>query len=166
MCVCVSVTLSCLTLCDPINCSPPGFSVHGILQARILEWIAMASSRGSSQPRDWAWVSSIVGRLFYHLSHRAHVGTTEYLLMVSGEFVISSFLSCCNKNLKWWMDQHYSPWTDQCYSSVLFKKQRKIHPWGMKACRPKRLVRREASHPNFGSSSICCFSSPWACTLG
>ena len=41
-----------LTLCDPMDCSPPGFSVHGILQARILEWAAMPSSRGSSQPRD------------------------------------------------------------------------------------------------------------------
>ena len=39
------------TLCDPMHCSPPGFSVHGILQARILEWVAMPSSRGSSQWR-------------------------------------------------------------------------------------------------------------------
>ena len=41
----------CLTLCDSMNCSPPGSSVHGILQARILEWVAMPSSRESSQPR-------------------------------------------------------------------------------------------------------------------
>ena len=41
------------TLYSPKNCSPPGSSVHGDLQARILEWIAMPSSRGSSQPRDW-----------------------------------------------------------------------------------------------------------------
>ena len=46
------VTQSCLTLCDPMGCSPPGSSVHGILQARILEWVAMSSSRGYSQPRD------------------------------------------------------------------------------------------------------------------
>ena len=44
------VTQSCLTLCDPMDCSPPGSSVHGILQARILEWVAISSSRGSSQP--------------------------------------------------------------------------------------------------------------------
>ena len=43
---------SCLTLCDPMDCSPPGSSVHGILQARILEWAAISSSRGSFQPRD------------------------------------------------------------------------------------------------------------------
>ena len=42
---------SCMTLCDPVDCSPPGFSVHGILQARVLEWVAIASSKGSSQPR-------------------------------------------------------------------------------------------------------------------
>ena len=44
---------SCLTLCNPMDCSPPGSSVHGIAQARILEWIAISSSRGSSQPRHW-----------------------------------------------------------------------------------------------------------------
>ena len=43
---------SCPTLCDPIDGSPPGSSVHGILQARTLEWVAMPSSKGSSQPRD------------------------------------------------------------------------------------------------------------------
>ena len=43
---------SCLTLCDPMDCSPPGSSVRGILQARILEWVAMPSTMGSSCPRD------------------------------------------------------------------------------------------------------------------
>ena len=46
------LTQSYPTLCNPMDCSPPGSSVHGILQARILEWVAMPSSRGSSQPRD------------------------------------------------------------------------------------------------------------------
>ena len=46
------VAQSCLTLCDPMDCSPPVSSVHGILQARILKWVAMLSSRGSSRPRD------------------------------------------------------------------------------------------------------------------
>ena len=49
VCVC-SVAQSCLTLCDPMDCSPAGSSVHGILQARILEWVAISFSRGSSQP--------------------------------------------------------------------------------------------------------------------
>ena len=48
-----SVIQSCLTLCDPMDCSLSGSSIHGILQARILEWIAIPFSRGSSQPRDW-----------------------------------------------------------------------------------------------------------------
>ena len=46
------VAQSCPTLCDPADCSPPGSSVHGILQARILEWVAISFSRGSSQPRS------------------------------------------------------------------------------------------------------------------
>ena len=50
----VLVAQSCLTLCDPTGCSLPGFSVHGILQASILEWVAMPSSRGSSQPGSHA----------------------------------------------------------------------------------------------------------------
>ena len=50
--------------CDSMDCSPPGFSVHGILQARILKWVAISSSRGSSRPRDWTQVSCIVGGFF------------------------------------------------------------------------------------------------------
>ena len=64
VCVCVLVAQSCQTLCNPMDCSPPGSSVHGILQARVLEWIAMPSSRRSFQPRDRTQVSCIVGRLF------------------------------------------------------------------------------------------------------
>ena len=58
------VTQSCLTLCDSILCSLPGFSIHGILQARILEWVTISFSRGSSQPRDQTQVSHVGGRLF------------------------------------------------------------------------------------------------------
>ena len=59
-----SVTQSCLILCDPVNCSPPGSSVHGILQARILERVDISFSRGSSQPRDRTRISCIAGRFF------------------------------------------------------------------------------------------------------
>ena len=59
-----SFTWKCPTLCDPVDCSPPGSSVHGILQARILEWVAISFSRGSSQPRDRIQVSHIAGRHF------------------------------------------------------------------------------------------------------
>ena len=55
---CAKSIQSCLTLCDPMDCSPPGSSVHGILLIRMLEWVAISSFRKSSQPRDWNCVSS------------------------------------------------------------------------------------------------------------
>ena len=58
------VAQPCPTLCDPVDCNLLGFSVHRILQARILEWIAIFFSRGSSWPRDWTHVSCIGGRRF------------------------------------------------------------------------------------------------------
>jgi len=58
------VTQLCPTLCNPVDCSLPGFSVHGIFQARILEWVAISFSRGSSWPRGRTQVSCIVGRRF------------------------------------------------------------------------------------------------------
>ena len=56
---CVLICFSCVRLCDTMNCSPPGSSVHGILQARILEWAAMPSSRGSSRPRGRTHISYV-----------------------------------------------------------------------------------------------------------
>ena len=64
VCVKVLVAQSCLTLCDPVDCSPPGSSVHGILQARMLEWVAIPFSRASYRPRDQILVSHITGRFF------------------------------------------------------------------------------------------------------
>ena len=63
-CVCVLTAQSCPTLWDPVACSPPGSSVHGNFQARILEWVAISFSRGSSQPRDRTWDSLTTGRFF------------------------------------------------------------------------------------------------------
>ena len=60
----VLVAQLCPTLCDPMDCSPSDYSDHGIFQARILEWVAISFSRGSSRPRDQTQVSCIVGRLF------------------------------------------------------------------------------------------------------
>ena len=54
-----SVSQSCLILCDPMDCSPPGSSVHWISQARMLEWVAISYSRASSQLRDWTLISSV-----------------------------------------------------------------------------------------------------------
>ena len=64
------VAQSCPTLCDPVHCSPPSSSVHGIFQARVLEWVAISFSRGSSRPRDQTQVSCIVRKTLYLLSHQ------------------------------------------------------------------------------------------------
>ena len=69
-CVCVHTCVqSCPTLCNPMDCSPPGSSVHELFQARILEWVAISYSRGSSQPRDWICIPCVsgIGRwILYH----------------------------------------------------------------------------------------------------
>ena len=64
VCVCVCGAPSYLTLCNSMDCTPPGFSVHGILQARILEWVPIPFSRGSSRPRDRIQVSWLAGEFF------------------------------------------------------------------------------------------------------
>ena len=61
---CAKSLQSCLTLCDPMDCSPPGSSAHGILQARILEWVAVPFSRGSSRPKVGTQVYCIAGGFF------------------------------------------------------------------------------------------------------
>ena len=61
--ICMLGAQSCPTLCDPMDCSLPGSSVHGILQAKILEWFASSFSRGSMPPRDRNWVC-IAGKFF------------------------------------------------------------------------------------------------------
>ena len=70
VCVCVCVCARaraqlCPTLCNPMDHSLPGSSVHGIIPARMLEWVAIFSSRGSSQRRDWTCISCIAGRIFF-----------------------------------------------------------------------------------------------------
>ena len=66
-CVCVHMIVkSCLTLYNPTDYSPPGSSVHGILLARTLEWVAIFFSRGSSQPRDRTRISCIAKGILYH----------------------------------------------------------------------------------------------------
>ena len=86
MYVYVSHFQSCPTLCGSVDCSPLGSSVHGILQARILEWVANPFSRGSSGPRDQTWVSFIAGRQIlyrqsYHGSPCAHAYVCTYVHM-------------------------------------------------------------------------------------
>ena len=78
-------------LCNTMDCSPPGSSVRGIFQARILEWVAISSSRGSSQPRDQTWVScvSCIGSWILPLSHLQDY--MWYLLVNWWVSVVSTF---------------------------------------------------------------------------
>ena len=69
-CCCCLVTKSCPTLCSPIDCSLQGSSVHGIFQARILEWVAISFSRRSSQPRDWTHIFCIGKWILYNWATR------------------------------------------------------------------------------------------------
>ena len=67
VCVCVVICPSLyLTLCDPMDCSPPGSSAHRVSQARILKWVAISSSRGSSQPRDGTRISCAGRQVLHH----------------------------------------------------------------------------------------------------
>ena len=86
------VTQSCLTLCDPMDCSLPGSSIPGILQARILKWIAMPSSSGSSQPRDRTQVFYIAGRFFTIWATReAHFSTRCLCILVIIKVSVQQF---------------------------------------------------------------------------
>ena len=84
-------------LCDPMDCGLPGSSVHGILQARILEWVAIPFSRGSSRHRDQIWVSCITGSFFTNLPSKEAQSTHES----HSHSVMSSSL---------WPHRLYSPW--------------------------------------------------------
>ena len=82
MCVHAKLLQSCLPLCDPKDHSLSGYSVHGILRARIQEWVAMLSSWGSSRPRDWTHVSyvSCIGR--WVLYHWCHLGSQKKVIIL------------------------------------------------------------------------------------
>ena len=88
--VCVWVAQLCLTLCNPMDCSPPCSCVHGILHARILKWVAISLSRGSSQPRGQNRVSCIAGRFFTIWATREARG----VLYVSSNRTMGHLWSC------------------------------------------------------------------------
>ena len=81
------VAQSCPTLCNPRDCSPPGSSVHGILQTRILEWVAMPSSRGSSQPRNRTQVSRLAGDSLPSEPPRSWYPIGDNLYIIGPEFI-------------------------------------------------------------------------------
>ena len=113
----VLVAQSCLTLCVPMDCSPPGSSVHGILLARILGWIAMLSSKISSWPRDRTWVSCIAGRLFTIWATREAVVKNPATMQETQEMWVQSL--CQRDPLEEGNATHFSiltwkiPWTEE-----------------------------------------------------
>ena len=94
----VVVGQPCPNLCDPMGCSLPGFSVHGILQARILECLAISFSRRPSWPRDWTWVLCFAGKFFTVWATREWLNrefhkwlvTVSLLVFVSGTMTFNS----------------------------------------------------------------------------
>ena len=108
-----SVAQSCLTLCDRKDCSPPGSSVHGMLQARVLEWADISSSRGSSRLGDWAHVSCLLHLLLWqvgslllcHLGsplfmlHRSYLFFFNFLVVLGLHRCVQTFSSC----VEWWL---------------------------------------------------------------
>ena len=101
MSYCVLSCFSHVWLCDPVDCSPPGSSVHGILQARILEWVATPSSRGS-RPRDWTHVSYI----YLHWQkqvpyHCGHLGSPFSTMQVEKSFAQSELEQGLGRG-SWW----------------------------------------------------------------
>ena len=98
----VLVTQSCQILCDPTDCSPPGSSIHGVLQARILEWVSIPFCRGSFQPRDWTRIACIAGRLYTIWATREAPRRGH----------ICSFLS-------WWWTRTHSHCTCHSFSPII-----------------------------------------------
>ena len=87
--------LSHVQLCDPMDCSLPGFSIHGIFQARVLEWVAISFSRGSSWPRDQTQVSCIAGRRFTLWATReAHQSSVTWRYALRWISYVSTYIHC------------------------------------------------------------------------
>ena len=140
----VWVSQSCPTLCNLEDCSLPGFSAHGISQARTLEWVAMPSSRGCSQPRDWTCVSCIAHRFFtallmsynyslyilYRYRSSAKCKTCKSFLLVCNMPFI--FLMVFFKDLKvfkfWWSPVH-NIWSYGSKRSLLIPRSIRFSSW-------------------------------------
>ena len=95
MCVHSKLLQLCLTLCNSMDCGPPGYSVHGIPQEKSLEWVAISYSRGSSQPRDQihiCYVSALAGRFFTTTATWEAPRERIYGFKATWKLSISSFL--------------------------------------------------------------------------
>ena len=144
------VAQSCPTLCDPMDCSLPGFSVHGIFQARVLERVAISFSRGSSWPRDRPQVSCIAGRCFTLWATREYykngLRTHEELedLLEKGMVTHSSILS-------WRI-----PWTEEPDGLPSTGSQKVGHDWATNSF---------WTHETFARNSMVPLVETWGCLV-
>ena len=108
-CEWVKVAQSCLTLCDPMDCSLPVSSVYGIFQARVLDWVVISFSRGSSQPRDQTQVSCIAVGFFTVWTTREAKFSESHLFPVTGcclfEYVFSTL--CLKGNISYYQTMSF-----------------------------------------------------------
>ena len=106
------VAQSCPTLCYPMDCSLPGSSVHGIFQARILEWVATSFSRGSSRPRDRTRVAHTVGRCFTIWATREAFQEWCWLKEREREVRVKSVGKLCGAQSSWRARER---WSSRCW---------------------------------------------------
>ena len=133
------VTHVCPTLFDPMNCNSPGFSVHGILQAKTLEWVAIPFSRRSSQPRNRTQVSCIVGGFFTSWATREAQPDKRHLRK---DVQLTSHLS-----VKDWIHPQ-RPWRQRCLLSscpLTFTDNMTVHTGNTKFGYDKSLIITEFS---------------------
>ena len=123
------VAQSCPTLCDPVDCNLPGSSIHGILQARTLEWIAISFSRGSSWPRDWTQVSRLAGRRFNLWATRKAQSTNSH--------------SLCSFSRVWLFA---NPWAIACQAPLSMEFPRQEH-WSVLPFPPSGILPTQGSNP-------------------
>ena len=139
LCMYAKSLQSCLTLCDAMDCSPSGCSVHGILQTRILEWVAIPSSRGSSRPRDRTHVSyiSCIGRWFLTTSATWEAHTSISLPKINrltvwstGQYMEGRGLPCATGgNAKWYNHVTNSNVQHDKYSSAVCYTWKLLKEW-------------------------------------
>ena len=165
-----SESQSCPTLCDPVDCSLPGSSIHGILQARILEWVAISFSRGSSRPRDWTNVSYLVGRRFTLWATREAIDW-ETMETVTGFIFLDSKITTdddCSHEIKRCLLLGRKDVTnlDSILKSRDITLPTKIHlvkamvfPRVMYGCESWTI--KEAEHQRTDAFELWCWRRPW-----
>ena len=150
MCMCVLVAQSYPTLCDPMDCSPPGSSVHRIFQTRILEWIAIPFSTGSSLPRDQNQVSHTAGRFFaLWATRKAHSVGWESLkkrfpfLCTYRKDLVEFWEDICTHICTHWVSQKFLQSSKKAYWENLYSEDAEIINKRLKYIYIKELKLRE-----------------------